>query len=105
MLQSLYIKNFVLIKELDLNFGRGFSVITGETGAGKSILLGALSLVLALAPKQNLSARGTTSASSKLRSRLVLTNCSLFLRKTIWTTAILAFYAANCIVRAKQGNF
>lgn len=46
MLQSLYIKNFVLIKELDLNFGRGFSVITGETGAGKSILLGALSLVL-----------------------------------------------------------
>ena len=46
MLQSLYIKNFVLIKELDLNFGPGFSVITGETGAGKSILLGALSLVL-----------------------------------------------------------
>lgn len=46
MLQSLYIKNFVLIKELDLNFGHGFSVITGETGAGKSILLGALSLVL-----------------------------------------------------------
>lgn len=46
MLQSLYIKNFVLIKELDLNFGRGFSVITGETGAGKSILLGALNLVL-----------------------------------------------------------
>lgn len=46
MLQSLYIKNFVLIKELELTFGPGFSVITGETGAGKSILLGALNLVL-----------------------------------------------------------
>lgn len=46
MLQSLHIKNFVLIKELDLDFSQGFSVITGETGAGKSILLGALSLVL-----------------------------------------------------------
>lgn len=46
MLQSVYIKNFVLIKELNLNFEKGFSVITGETGAGKSILLGALGLVL-----------------------------------------------------------
>ncbi len=46
MLQSLYIKNFVLIKELTLDFEKGFSVITGETGAGKSILLGALGLVL-----------------------------------------------------------
>ena len=46
MLQSLYIKNFVLIKELTLDFSQGFSVITGETGAGKSILLGALNLVL-----------------------------------------------------------
>ena len=46
MLQSLYIKNFVLIKEINLDFSQGFSVITGETGAGKSILLGALNLVL-----------------------------------------------------------
>lgn len=46
MLQSLYIKNFVLIKEITLDFSHGFSVITGETGAGKSILLGALNLVL-----------------------------------------------------------
>lgn len=46
MLQSLYIKNFVLIKELSLDFSQGFSVITGETGAGKSILLGALNMVL-----------------------------------------------------------
>jgi DNA repair protein RecN (Recombination protein N) len=46
MLQSLFIRNYVLIDELDIRFGDGFSVITGETGAGKSIILGALSLVL-----------------------------------------------------------
>jgi DNA repair protein RecN (Recombination protein N) len=46
MLKSLIIKNFVLIDELDIRFDDGFSVITGETGAGKSIILGALGLVL-----------------------------------------------------------
>lgn len=46
MLNSLYIQNFVLIDSLDIRFQEGFSVITGETGAGKSIILGALSLVL-----------------------------------------------------------
>ncbi len=46
MLKSLFIQNFVLIDSLDIRFDKGFSVITGETGAGKSIILGALSLVL-----------------------------------------------------------
>lgn len=46
MLKSLFIQNFVLIDSLDIQFDEGFSVITGETGAGKSIILGALSLVL-----------------------------------------------------------
>ena len=46
MLNSLFIQNFVLIDSLDIHFDKGFSVITGETGAGKSIILGALSLVL-----------------------------------------------------------
>lgn len=46
MLKSLFIQNFVLIDSLDIHFDNGFSVITGETGAGKSIILGALSLVL-----------------------------------------------------------
>lgn len=46
MLKSLYIKNYALIDELKIEFDKGFSVITGETGAGKSILLGALSLIL-----------------------------------------------------------
>lgn len=46
MLQSLYIKNYALIESLEINFSSNFSIITGETGAGKSILLGALGLVL-----------------------------------------------------------
>ena len=46
MLTSLSITNFALIEKLDINFSNGFSIITGETGAGKSILLGALGLVL-----------------------------------------------------------
>src|SRR5436190_5211877 len=46
MLTSLSIKNFALIEKLSMDFSEGFSIITGETGAGKSILLGALGLVL-----------------------------------------------------------
>jgi DNA repair protein RecN (Recombination protein N) len=46
MLITLSIKNFALIEQLDINFSNKFSIITGETGAGKSILLGALGLVL-----------------------------------------------------------
>ena len=46
MLTSLYIKNYALIDELNVEFNNGLTIITGETGAGKSILLGGLSLVL-----------------------------------------------------------
>ena len=46
MLNSLYIQNYALIEKLDINFQKGFSVITGETGAGKSIMLGAIGLLL-----------------------------------------------------------
>lgn len=46
MLRSLYIQNYALIEKLDIGFGAGFSVITGETGAGKSIILGAIGLML-----------------------------------------------------------
>ena len=46
MLKHLYIKNFTLIDELDIELRQGFSVITGETGAGKSIVLGAIALLL-----------------------------------------------------------
>ena len=46
MLQFLSINNYVLIDTIEINFSKGFSVITGETGSGKSILLGALKLIL-----------------------------------------------------------
>ena len=46
MLGSLYIQNYALIEKLDIRFDTGFSVITGETGAGKSIILGAIGLLL-----------------------------------------------------------
>ena len=46
MLTHLYIKNYALISNLDIDIKNGFSVLTGETGAGKTIILGALSLVM-----------------------------------------------------------
>lgn len=46
MLQSLYIKNYALIDKLSIEFNSGFNIVTGETGAGKSIVLGALGLIL-----------------------------------------------------------
>ena len=46
MLKSLTIKNYLLIDELSVSFNNGFTVITGETGAGKSVLVGGISLIL-----------------------------------------------------------
>jgi DNA repair protein RecN (Recombination protein N) len=46
MLKQLHISNFALIDELEIEFGRGFTVLTGQTGAGKSIIIGALHMIL-----------------------------------------------------------
>ena len=46
MIKTLHISNYALIDEIDIDFAPGFNIITGETGAGKSIILGALSLLL-----------------------------------------------------------
>ena len=46
MLEYLIIKNFAIIDKLELNFGAGLNVFTGETGAGKSIIVGALNILL-----------------------------------------------------------
>jgi DNA repair protein RecN (Recombination protein N) len=46
MLRKIYIQNYALIRELELEFGSGLNIITGETGAGKSIIIGALGLIL-----------------------------------------------------------
>ena len=46
MLQNLYVKNLALIDETEVEFGEGLNILTGETGAGKSILLGSVTLAL-----------------------------------------------------------
>ncbi|MGB0347690.1 MAG: AAA family ATPase, partial [Balneolaceae bacterium] len=46
MIKSLYIKNFALIEELEVQFGEGLNILTGQTGAGKSIIIGALNMIL-----------------------------------------------------------
>ena len=46
MLARLFIQNYAIIDELEIQFSKGLNIITGETGAGKSILMGALNLIL-----------------------------------------------------------
>ncbi|HAY06226.1 MAG TPA: AAA family ATPase, partial [Hyphomonas sp.] len=58
MMLSLSIRDFVLISRLDLSPGEGFTALTGETGAGKSIILDALALALAGATGRAVTRRG-----------------------------------------------
>ena len=73
MLKALYIRNFALVAELDIEFGEGLTVITGESGAGKSILLDALSLVLGARARRSAIRPGTggcdVSAEFDIRHR------------------------------------
>lgn len=64
MLQYLYIRNFAIIEEIRIDFAKGLNIITGETGAGKSILIGALSYILG--------ERADSSIVSKQRDKCVL---------------------------------
>ena len=61
MLRSLHIENYVLIDSLDITFPEGLIIITGRTGAGKSILLGALSLLTGAKADASLIADGADS--------------------------------------------
>ncbi len=62
MLESLSVRNYVLIDHLDISFPEGFSVLTGETGSGKTIMLGALSLLLGAKADKNDVRNGEESA-------------------------------------------
>jgi DNA repair protein RecN (Recombination protein N) len=62
MLENLLIKNYVIVEKLDLNFLLGFSSLTGETGAGKSILIDALSLALGTRSESGLVKKGNEKA-------------------------------------------
>ncbi len=69
MLSQLYIKNIAVIKEADINFAQGFNVFTGETGAGKTILINAINAVLGERTSRDIIRTGKT----RLRSQLSLT--------------------------------
>lgn len=62
MLENLHVKNYVLIDDLDLDFSKGFTCITGETGSGKTIILGALSLLLGQKADKEAVRMGASSA-------------------------------------------
>lgn len=94
MLKSLFIRNFVLIESLDINFDKGFSVITGETGAGKSIILGALSLVLG----QRADGKSIKNGSEKCVIEAVF-DVSRYKLEEFFLTNDLEYDADTCILR------
>ena len=63
MLERLEVRNYVLIRNLVMDFSSGFAVLTGETGSGKSIILGALGLVLGEKAKSDVVRQGEKEAS------------------------------------------
>lgn len=75
MLTHLSINNYALINQLDIDFSSGLSIITGETGAGKSILLGALGLVLG--NRADLSSLKDTSKKCVVEAKLAIENYDL----------------------------
>ncbi|MDO4880897.1 MAG: DNA repair protein RecN [Capnocytophaga sp.] len=75
MLQSLAIKNFALIDDLKISFSEGYTIITGETGAGKSILLDALSLVLG--KRADLSALRNSEEKCVIEAEFLIKNYNL----------------------------
>ncbi len=97
MLQALSIRDFIIVESLDLEFERGFTTLTGETGAGKSILVDALSLALgerndgdvirAGAEKADISATFLTSESAKnwLETNALEAAPELVLRRVIYS--------------------
>ncbi len=66
MLQSLHVKNLALIEETELEFGRGLNILTGETGAGKSLLLGSVNLALGGKFEKEMLRKGADSALVEL---------------------------------------
>ncbi len=94
MLQQLYIKNFTLIDELNIEFHPGFSVITGETGAGKSIILGAIGLLLGQ--------RADSKTIKQGSDRCVIEahfNLSRYQLEPFFTENDIDYDASDCIIR------
>ena len=94
MLKQLYIKNYTLIDELDIPFHPGFSVITGETGAGKSIILGALSLLLGQRADSKTIKQGADRCVIEARFDL-----SRYQLEDFFTQNDIDYDATDCILR------
>lgn len=94
MLKHLYIKNYALIDELDIDFQNGFSVITGETGAGKSIVLGAIGLLLG--NRADIKAIKPGEKKCIVEAQFDITNYGL---EKIFNDYDAEYDASECIVR------
>ncbi len=83
MLSRIYIKNFALIDTLEVSLNNGLQVITGETGAGKSIILGALRLILG--ERADVKSISKAEEKSVVETEFALNNqFKKFLLKMIW---------------------
>ena len=94
MLKSLKISNFAIIDNLEINFGKGFSIITGETGAGKSIMMGALSLILG--GKADLKAVRNTERKTVIEATFGIEEYGL---KPLFDACDIDYDAEECIMR------
>lgn len=94
MITHLYIKNFALIDKLDIDFHPGFSVITGETGAGKSIILGAIGLLLGQRAETKQIKQGCDKCS--IEAHFNLANYGM---KPFFDDNDIDYDAEDCIVR------
>lgn len=94
MLQRLYIENYVLIERLDLNLESGLTVITGETGAGKSILLGALSLILGQRAETRMIKDGSSKCFVEAEFDISSNNLEQFFKEND-----LEYVANSCLLR------
>lgn len=94
MLQSIHIQNYALIEELDIDFHAGFSVITGETGAGKSIILGAIGLLLGQRADIKAIRNGATKCVVEARF-----NVSSYQLESFFEEYDLEFDPTECILR------
>ena len=94
MLQSIHIQNYALIESLDIDFHSGFSVITGETGAGKSIILGAIGLLVGQRADSKAIKVGATKCIVEARF-----NISSYQLKDFFEEHDLEFDDEECILR------
>lgn len=94
MLRQLYIRNFTLIDTLDIEFGPGFSVITGETGAGKSIILGAIGLLLGQRADSKMIKNG--SGKCVIEAHFDLSRYGM---EAFFTDNDIEYDATDCIIR------